>query len=63
MDGLDTQLFKLFHCTSVEAREVADVIVWERGIAAVEELAGDRVCAVRSRGEIGSFGHGEHTEL
>ena len=63
MDGLDTQFLKLFHCTSVEPREVANVIVGSGGLQRSKNSQVTGVDAVRPRWEIGSFGHGEHTEL
>jgi hypothetical protein len=42
---------------------IADVIIWERGIAAVVEFARDGVRAMWTSGEIWSFRHDEHAEF
>jgi hypothetical protein len=41
---------------------IADVVVWERRIAAVIELARDGVCAMWTGWDIWSFRHDEHSE-
>ena len=63
MDGLDTHFLKLLRCACMEPWKVANVVVRLGLIAVIEELADDRIDAMRPRWEIGSFGHGENAEL
>ena len=45
-DGLDANLLQFLDGARLDSRQVADVVVWARRIAAVEELAGDGVGAM-----------------
>ena len=41
-DGLDAHFLQFLGGTGMESWQIPDVVIWERRIAAVEELAGDR---------------------
>src|ERR1035441_10093020 len=62
-DGLDANLLQFLDGARLDSRQVADVIVRARRIAAVEELAGDGLRAMASREEVGRFRHVEDGEL
>src|SRR5208282_653333 len=62
-DGLDAHLLKLFHCTRVDTRQVADMVIGTRTIASVIELARDWIGAVPSRCNVRWLLHGEYGEL
>ena len=47
----------------MKAWKVANVVVWQRLIAVVEELADDGIDAMRPCGNGGSFQHGENLKL
>src|ERR1022692_3065675 len=47
-DGLDAHPLQFFGSTGMESRQIPDVVVWERGIATVVELACDGVGAMAS---------------
>ena len=46
MNGLDSQFFQFLNRTGMDSGYIADVVIWERGIAAVVELARDRIGAM-----------------
>jgi hypothetical protein len=62
-DGIDAHLLQFFGGTGVESWQIADVVIWERGIAAVEEFARNGVCAMGTGWDLWSHRHNENTKL
>ena len=62
-DGLGAHLLQFFSGTGMESWQVADVVIWERGIAAVEEFARNGVCAMGTGWDLWSHRHNENTKL
>jgi hypothetical protein len=62
-DGLDAHLLKFLGGTGVESRQIADVVIWEREIAAVKEFTRDGVRAMETRRNVWSLRHNEDTKF
>jgi hypothetical protein len=62
-DGLDAQFLQFLGGTGMESWQIADVVIWTWGIAAVEEFTRDGVRAMRTSRDIWSFRHNENTKF
>ena len=51
-NGLDPHLLQFVNGAGVDSRQIADVVITALRIAAVKELAGDRISAMASRRDV-----------
>src|SRR6266566_310798 len=62
-DTLDAHLFQFLHRAGIYSRQVADVVIRSRGIAAVVELTGNGICAMATGSDLRSRWHGDGAQL
>jgi hypothetical protein len=63
VDGLDADLLKFLHRAGVDPRQVANMVIWARRIALLEEFTPNWVTALLGRRDLRRAGHVEHGEL